>query len=67
MNKSKKTRYYTIQRRWRKSRLGYMSKKPVPEIRISGIWLASEGFFPKDKIKIEVRKRYLGIETTPAS
>lgn len=68
MKRDKKTRHYTIQTRWRKSRFGYMSKKPVPEIRISGLWLAAEGFFPKDKIKIEVRKKYLGIETiTPAS
>lgn len=61
MNKDKTTRHYTIQRRWRKSRNGLIARKEIPEIRISGIWLLKEGFFPSSKIKIEIRKKYLDI------
>ncbi|MCP3659770.1 MAG: type I toxin-antitoxin system SymE family toxin [Bacteroidetes bacterium] len=61
MNRDKKTRYYTIQRRWRKSRSGLISRKAIPEIRISGIWLLKEGFFPSGKIRIEIRKKYIDI------
>lgn len=64
MSKDKKTRYLKIQTRKQKSRWVIGGKK-VPEIRISGIWLAREGFYPKDKIKVEIRKEFLGIELQP--
>ncbi|MCP4482242.1 MAG: type I toxin-antitoxin system SymE family toxin [bacterium] len=64
MNRDKKTRYLKIQTRKLKSSWLIEGKK-VPEIRISGIWLAREGFFPKDKIKVEIRKEFLGIELQP--
>ncbi len=64
MNRDKKTRYLKIQTRKRKSSWLKEGKK-VPEIRISGIWLAREGFFPKDRIKVEIRKKFLGIELQP--
>ncbi len=61
MNRAKETRYLTIQKRKRKS--SWLKEgKIVPEIRISGIWLAREGFFPKDKIKVLVNRGFLEIE-----
>ena len=61
MIKMNSIRYLTIQKKRRKSRW-LLGGKIVPEIRISGVWLAKKGFFPKDKIKVVVRGRYLGIE-----
>ncbi len=59
-----KTRYLTIQKRKRKS--SWLKEgKIVREIRISGIWLAREGFFPKDKIKVLVNRGFLEIELNP--
>ncbi|MCP4481724.1 MAG: type I toxin-antitoxin system SymE family toxin [bacterium] len=49
MNRNKKTRHLTIQTRYRKSRWMKLDKKKIPEIRISGIWLAEKGFIPRKK------------------
>ena len=64
MNKVKRTRYLTIQKRKRKNKW-LQEGKIVPEIRISGIWLAQEGFYPKDKIKVTVGSYHLNIELQP--
>ncbi len=61
MRITKEIRHLTIQKRKRKC--SWLKEgKIVPEIRISGIWLAREGFFPKDKIKVLVNKGFLEIE-----
>ncbi len=67
MRINKEIRYFTIQTRYRKSRCMYVSRKKVPEIRISGIWLAEKGFYPKKKIKVTVRENFLGIELNPGN
>ncbi len=61
MEKNKKIRHFTIQKRKRKC-AWLKEGKIVPEIRMSGIWLAREGFFPKDKIKVLVNRGFLEIE-----
>jgi hypothetical protein len=61
MTRDKTTRYYTIQTRWYKGYGHYRGRKPAPEIRIGGLWLAEQSFYPKNKIKVEIRKKYLKI------
>jgi hypothetical protein len=61
MIKDLKTRHLTIQTRWVKTWFGFMKRKAVPEIRISGIWLARTGYSPREKIKVTIRKKQLTI------
>lgn len=57
-----KERYLTIQSRGRSTRWSYKRKIEIPEIRINGLWLAEQGFYPKNQIKITVRKEVLVIQ-----
>ncbi|MCP4481601.1 MAG: type I toxin-antitoxin system SymE family toxin [bacterium] len=66
MKTDKEIRYLTIQKRRRKCSW-LVGGKIVPEIRISGIWLARKGFFPHQKIKVSIGNCFLGIETIPSS
>ena len=60
-NYDKKIRFLTIQKRRIKSSW-LIGGKIVPEIRISGIWLAKIGFFPQQKIKVLIGDNFLIIE-----
>ena len=56
-----KERYLTIQGRSRIircRRYGYR----IPEIKLSGIWLAEQGFFPSKKVKVTIRRDVLLIQ-----
>ena len=59
-----KTRYLTIQGKERNVARRYKPVK-VPEIRISGLWLAEQGFFADRLIKVIVRKEVLVIQPVP--
>ncbi|MCP3660232.1 MAG: type I toxin-antitoxin system SymE family toxin [Bacteroidetes bacterium] len=57
-----KERYLTIQSRGRTTRWSHNKRIEIPEIRINGLWLAEQGFYPKNQIKIIVRKEVLVIQ-----
>ena len=56
-----KVRYLTIQGRSREVRCrGYDYN--IPELRLTGLWMAEQGFYPSKKVKIIVRKDVLVIQ-----
>ncbi len=57
-----KERYLTIQSRGRTTRWSYKNKIEIPEIRMNGLWLAEQGFYPNKKIKVTIRKEVLVIQ-----
>ena len=57
-----KTRYLKIQGRERATRWSYQKKVKVPEIKLSGLWLAEQGFYPSKPIKVTIRKDILLIQ-----
>ena len=57
-----KERYIKIQGRERTTRWSYNKRIKVPEIRLNGLWLAEQGFFPNKHIKITVRREVLVIQ-----
>ena len=57
-----KERYLTIQGKGRTTRWSHKRKIEIPEIRMNGLWLAEQGFYPKKKIKVTIRKEVLVIQ-----
>ncbi|MCP3658836.1 MAG: type I toxin-antitoxin system SymE family toxin [Bacteroidetes bacterium] len=57
-----KERYLTIQGKSRTTNWSYNRKIKIPEIRMNGLWLAEQGFYPSKKIKVTIRKEVLVIQ-----
>ena len=57
-----KERYIKIQGRERTTRWSYNKRIKVPEIRLNGLWLAEQGFFPSKQVKITIRREVLLIQ-----